>query len=152
MQQFAYQSDFAAWALQQAELMRSGRFAEMDWLNIIEEMEDMGKSQHRALNNRLIILIGHLLKWQFQPEMNHGNSWRLTIAEQRRAIRQLCKESPSLKAKFHDNQWFNEIWQDALDLAYDETGLPQNTLPEQPIWSLDAILETGFFPDSSTSN
>ncbi len=44
----------------------------------------MGRGEKRELAGRLKVLLAHLLKWRHQPG-NRGNSWRLTIEEQRRA-------------------------------------------------------------------
>ena len=78
-------ADFFSWAMQQAELLRAGRLAEIDREQLAEEIEDMGRSLQRELVSRLTILFIHLLKWQFQPGYQ-GNSWRYTIEEQRDQI------------------------------------------------------------------
>ena len=80
-----HRQDFRAWTRQQADLIRSGRFAELDAVNLIDEIEDMGGSRERELESRLGVLLAHLLKWRYQPD-RRGRSWRLTIAEQRRRI------------------------------------------------------------------
>ena len=90
----AYDTDFAAWAAEQAGLLRAGLVNSIDFRNLAEEIEDMGKSEQRALESRLQVLICHLLKWKFQPEQR-GNSWRATIKEQRLKIKRLFSESPS---------------------------------------------------------
>ena len=75
-----YDRDFYAWANQQAALLRAGRLAEADIENIAEEIESMGRSEKRELVSRLVVLLQHLLKWQFQP-LFRGASWRLTYRE-----------------------------------------------------------------------
>ena len=62
-----YEDDLAAWAENNAALLRQGRLAEIDIDNIAEELEDLGKSERRALASHLRDLILHLLKWEFQP-------------------------------------------------------------------------------------
>jgi hypothetical protein len=91
-----YESDFYAWANEQATLLREGRFAEADVENIADEIESLGRSEKRDLVNRLAVLLAHLLKWQFQPVWR-GKSWRLTIKEQRRRLSEHLDENPSLK-------------------------------------------------------
>ena len=80
-----YEADFAAWAQQQADALRERRFDGLDYDNLIEEIESMGRQQRSELVNRLAVLLAHLLKWQLRPEARpaHGRSWRLTIKEQR---------------------------------------------------------------------
>src|SRR5580658_11093024 len=92
-----YERDFHAWTMQQAELLRARRLDCADLDNIAEEIEDMGKNVRRGLTSRLAVLFVHLLKWQFQPTF-HGNSWRLTLKEQRRTLRRHSRDNPSLKS------------------------------------------------------
>jgi hypothetical protein len=73
-----YETDLYSWALHNAELLRQGRFAKIDTEHIAEELEDRGKSERRALENRLIILVAHLLKWEHQPDHRSG-SWEGSI-------------------------------------------------------------------------
>lgn len=139
----SYQSDFAAWAFAQADLLRVGNLKNLDIANLVEEIEAMGRSEHRSLENRLILLIGHLLKWQFQQD-RRGNSWSRTIREQRKGIGKLVKDSPSLKAHFDDDEWFVDIWDSAVSFAVAETDL--DIFPNQPIWSLSQVLQDGWLP------
>lgn len=94
-----YETDFYLWTQQQAALLRQGQFSELDTAHLIDEIEDMGGSKERELESRLGVLLAHLLKWEFQPE-RRGNSWRLTIKEQRRRIDRLLKKNPGLKSLF----------------------------------------------------
>jgi len=63
-----YDADFYAWTLEQSNLLKSGQLQKLDIENLVEEIESLGKQQRRELRNRLGILIGHLLKWQYQPD------------------------------------------------------------------------------------
>ena len=93
-----YDRDFHAWAGEQAALLRAGRLAEADIAHIAEEIESMGRGEKRELISRLKVLLVHLLKWRFQPA-GRGNSWRLTIAEQRREVADHLDDNPSLRAQ-----------------------------------------------------
>lgn len=73
-----YETDVVAWSNEQAELLRSGKFSEIDGKNIAEEIADVGKSEQRELASRMAVLIAHLLKWKYQPE-RRGSSWEKTI-------------------------------------------------------------------------
>lgn len=144
MNPIAYEQDFAAWAFNQAALMKAGQLNHLDLNNLIEEMESMGRSEHRELGNRMILLIGHLLKWHYQPA-RQGNSWRRTIAVQRKNVLKLLQDSPSLKAHFDDVEWFQDIWTEAVDFAERETQL-HDIFPEEPIWPLSDILTDHWLP------
>ena len=80
MQIVDYEADFYAWASQQAELLRQQQASGLDWTNLAEEIEAMGRSEKRQLASRLEVLMMHLLKWQYQPNFR-SRSWQLTIQE-----------------------------------------------------------------------
>jgi Domain of unknown function DUF29 len=62
-----YSTDFYAWTQEQATLLRQGKLDTIDVMNLIEEIESLGKQQQQEFKNRLGVLIGHLLKWNYQP-------------------------------------------------------------------------------------
>lgn len=142
-----YNTDFAAWAFQQAALLKGRKFDQVDWDAIIDEIESMGKAEHRDLMSRMQVLITHLLKWQFQPE-RRGSSWVSTIQEQRRKIEDACEDMPSLKGDLSNAEWLMKVWFRAVRDATIETGLPKNTFPQSPIWTVDKILADDFYPQS----
>ncbi len=91
----AHDTDFFGWTRQQAQRLRTGRLDQLDVSNLIDEIEDLGKSQIRELENRLGILLAHLLEWRYQPE-RRGVRWKTTIREQRRRLTRLLADNPSL--------------------------------------------------------
>ena len=99
MKKTTHENDFFAWTQEQAYLLRNGQIHQIDVVNIAEEIEDMGRSEKRELESRLEVLIMHLLKWQFQPNLR-SRSWQLTIKEQRIRLEKLLKENPSLNPFF----------------------------------------------------
>ena len=85
-----YEQDFYAWTQQQATLLRSGKFSEIDVENVAEELESMGRSDKREIDSRLEVLLVHLLKWQLQEGFRSG-SWSGSIREQRSRIEDLLQ-------------------------------------------------------------
>jgi hypothetical protein len=70
-----YDIDYAAWARCTADLLRARHYEALDIVHLLEELDDMGKSEQRELENRLTILIAHLLEWQYQlPRLSER--WR----------------------------------------------------------------------------
>lgn len=69
-----YEQDFYGWTQEQGALLREGRFNALDIANLIEEIETMGRAEKRELQNRLMVLLVHLLKWKYQPA-RRGRSW-----------------------------------------------------------------------------
>src|SRR5439155_17853134 len=110
-----------AWAQEQADLLRAGKLSSIDIPHIAEEIEDVGKSEQRALASRMTVLLAHLLKWQYQSA-RRGSSWRRTIEAQREDIVYTLTESPSLKPKLSDPVFIRLIWKKAIAQAVVETG------------------------------
>ena len=121
-----YEKDFLAWTQQQSKLIRQGRWQEVDLDHLIEELEDMGKSNHRELESRLVVLLAYLLKWEFQLNQLQdkwrefdGRSWRKTIIEQRVQIERLLEDRSSLSSHFETI--LQQAYSTALKLACKET-------------------------------
>jgi len=121
-------------------LLRQQKWESVDIANLIEEIETLGRQERRELKNRLGILLGHLLKWQYQPELR-GNSWLATIREQRREV-ETCSRKPSLKPYL--GRLFKSLrkW---LDLQSGNKTTLRN-LPEICPYTLEQALDN-VFPD-----
>ena len=91
-----YDQDFYAWTQTTADLIRAGKWDDLDREALAEEIESLGKSQHRELGSRLDVLVMHLLKWRYQPDYQ-TRSWRDSIVENRARIPDCLTESPSLR-------------------------------------------------------
>lgn len=142
-----YHTDFYAWANQQAALLREGKFQAADIEHIAEEIESMGRSEKRELFSRLVILMMHLLKWQFQP-MLRGHSWRATIKVQRRELVRHLADNPSLKSRLPD--LIPEAYSDAILMADRETGLAESAFQTRCPWSFDDMVNPEMWPDGSS--
>ena len=91
-----YEQDFYAWTQEQGALLRDRKTKALDYVNLAEEVESLGKSQQHALESRLEKLVLHLLKWHIQPAKRlRGQTWQRTILEQRRRIDRLPAKSES---------------------------------------------------------
>jgi hypothetical protein len=147
-----YERDFDAWVQRQVFLLRQGKTGEIDVEHLIEELEDMGKSNLRELESRFIILIAHLLKWQFQLETLatqwkefEGKSWRKTIIEQRAQLLFLIKKVPSLKSSLH--LAMTEAYPEARRLTIRETNLAPDVFPVDCPYSVEQLFDEDFYPD-----
>lgn len=150
-----YQTDYSAWVKRHIELLRDRRFAELDIDHLLEELSDMSKSERRELASRLLILIAHLLKWEYQyPLLSErwrefdGRSWRNTIVEQRKQVSVLLRQAPGLKSTLGET--ISAVYPDAVDLASKETQLPPETFPEQCALTGAQLLDDDFFPRGNT--
>jgi Domain of unknown function DUF29 len=122
-----YDQDFYAWTQRQAELLRSGKLDDLDIDNLVEEIESLGRQERQELENRLGILLGHFLKWRYQPEAR-SKSWRATIREQRQQIQRHLEENPSLKPYL--SEAIEIGYQTGLNLIDIETPLDSRQLPQ----------------------
>jgi hypothetical protein len=138
-----YDQDLYGWAMQSARLVRERRFAELDLEHLAEELESMGKSELRALESRLTVLLAHLLKWHFQPD-RRSKSWRRTLIEQRKRIARLLRDSPSLEPRLIE--LLSDAYDSAVRLAADETGLDETDFPPSCPYPIDQVLDEGFYP------
>lgn len=132
-----YDQDVAAWAAEQARLIREGRFEQLDIEHIADEIEDVGKSEQRELASRMAVLLAHLLKWQVQPTLRVASRDR-TIREQRKQVLRRLKRTPSLRPLLSDPEWGEGVWGDAVTLAISETGL--DAFPDACPWNLPDVL------------
>lgn len=139
-----YHSDYDAWLKDNLELLRQSRFEQLDVEHLIEEMEDMGRKERGELASRVLILVAHLLKWQFQPA-HRSSSWRGSIAEQRVRIQRRLRLSPSLKSFLP--KAVEETYADAVGLAAEETGLGQDAFPASCPYTTEQVLDRAFLPN-----
>jgi hypothetical protein len=131
-----YEQDETAWLEAMAALAASGRYAEMDYAHLSEYLADMARRDRREVFSRLVVLLCHLLKWEHQPEHRSG-SWRGTIREQRRELRQLL-ESGTLRN--HAEAVLAEAYAEARRQAADETELSLDVFPVENARSVDELL------------
>jgi hypothetical protein len=140
-----YQSDFYSWTQQQAAFLKARQFKELDFENLIEEIESMGASERKELDSRLIELLLHLLKWQYQPERK-GSSWEVSIAKQRDGIDKVLHDNPSLKHQL--DKRVADCYVYARRYVAIETQLPKVRFPEECPYSLAQLFDANFLPDA----
>lgn len=124
-----YEEDVYGWAMAQAALLRESRPRRVDWENIAEELEDVGKSQYDALESALRLLLLHMLKWDHQPAFR-SRSWLLTIREQHRQFGRRLSRNPGLRSSLDEMRI--EAYQQARITAQNETGLDLDVFPLDP--------------------
>jgi hypothetical protein len=146
-----YDTDFYAWTMEQATLLRKEKPAHLDWENIAEEIESLGRRERSEIKSRLTVLLEHLLKlnfWKTKLELNQ-RGWKVTVREQRRQINEQLRESPSLKN--YPQEILPSCYQTArervinlLELDYLNEDL---LIPQECPYSLDQTLNEVFLPN-----
>jgi hypothetical protein len=154
--QAEYEKDFHRWIELHIDLLENGHVHELDTAHLIEELKDMANRDRNELVSHLKILIAHLLKWQFQfkhfaESWQHAGdyaakSWQYRIVEQRSEIHDQLENIPSLKK--HLDESVNKAYPKAVALATKETGLMADTFPHDCPYSLEQLLDDGFYPEA----
>lgn len=139
-----YEQDYYLWLETQGNQIRSGNFDALDWENLLEELESLGRSEKNALKSRLTVLLLHLLKYQYQPS-HPSNSWLCTINEQRRRINFVLEDSPSLKSYLVDV--FDKCYTVARRDAASETGLAIEIFPSESSFTIEDTLNSDWLPE-----
>lgn len=141
-----YDTDVAAWAERQAGALRRRAANEVDWDNVAEEIGEVAASQKREVRYRLRVTCEHLLKWRYLRQRRHqGQSWQITLDEQRRALQELFEDSPSLRG-FAERALaaaFANALQDVERRSGKSLGL-DDSCP----WSLDQVWALAFLPEA----
>lgn len=138
-----YEQDYLQWIQTTLNQLQYQDYANVDWENLIEEIADMGRRERRSFVSNLIILLLHLLKWQYQIEMRSG-SCKGSIIEHRRRLHQILKDSPSLKPYLEEI--LPQCYQDARQQASAETELSLETFPPNCHYQISEIIDSEFFP------
>lgn len=141
MEASLYEKDFYQWTIEQSQNLRFGNFDGLDLQNLAEEIESLGRQEKRELENRLSVLIGHLLKWQYQQE-KRTRSWQITINGQRREIKRLLADNPSLKSYLDKAR--EQGFVSGLDLVLSETPLKKKELPYECPYTIEQIFDYSF--------
>lgn len=141
--QTLYDTDYLQWIETTVEKLQSQDYANVDWENLIEEMADIRKSERRSLKSNFIVILVHLLKWEFHPEKKSG-SWEASIIEHRRRVKEVLDDSPSLKSYLESV--LSECYLQAVKQAKAETNLPIESFPVMCPYELAKVTNDEFLP------
>jgi hypothetical protein len=135
-----YEKDFNLWVEKTVEIIKNRDVKNMDWENLLEEIEDMGASQKRSLDSYVQRLIEHILKlkyWHSERERNE-KGWRSEVVNFRNRINRLLKKNPSLKnyliSEYLDN------YQDAIAAMSEKFDIPGDSMI-----SVNEIMKKDYF-------
>jgi Domain of unknown function DUF29 len=133
-----YDTDYVAWLEEQVAHLRAGRLRALDVENVAEELEGLMRSQRQQLENRLEVLILHLLKWNHQPDQR-SNRWRSRVHKHRTRVRRLLRDSPSLKREVEP--MCRDVYPGAVERAVIETCLTEAIFPSCLPYSVEQIFK-----------
>jgi hypothetical protein len=130
-----YDQDFALWLEQVANQLRRGDFSHLDIDNLVEELDALGRSQKREIKSRLVVLLAHLLKRLYIDSAYDNRGWEVTIREQRRELRLLLEQSPSL------GSYAVDVLEDAYTIALSEVREDYAKVSFPDHWPLSTALD-----------
>jgi hypothetical protein len=132
-----YEKDEHLWLLENAKLLREGKWEQADFDNIAETLEDMGRRDLREVISRLKVLMIHLL--------TRSSSWKGTIRHQRDELSSMFEDSYNLKKHAEDS--FSKSYKKAREIASDETGLPLSHFPEAYPFTFEQVIGEDYLPE-----
>jgi hypothetical protein len=115
-----YHKDGYGWAMAQAAIIRAGQLDSIDWENVAEEIESVGKQERSEYISHMIRVMCHMLKWDVQPQRS-GMSWWLSIMNGRGDADRVLDRNPSLKPVL--DEMHEEALKYAKRQAIAETGV-----------------------------
>ena len=141
-----YDTDYNLWVLDTVKKLENRDLDSLDWDNLIEEVLDLSKRNKKKIKSLLRHLWEHLLKikyWESEKERSKGH-WQGEIINFQKQIKDELEDSPSLKRYL--SEIYEECYQDGREIASKRSQLPLNTFPEDPIASLEEILDENWLP------
>lgn len=138
-----YDTNYDAWLAKQIKSLQEGKLDTLDIPHLIEELEGLNKSNKRELRSYLVVLLAHLLKWEFQPQ-NRSGSWLGSIKNSRKGILAVLQDQKSLKNILPDI--LNDAYQDAVEWASDETGIKPHLFPPDCPYSVKQLKDKDWLP------
>ena len=136
-----YAADFYDWTRAQSAALRRRDVNDLDYDNLAEEVEALGRRERREIRAHLEVLLIRLLRWKYQPDLRCGR-WRGSIAEARHQIELVIEDSPSLAS------WPAEVignaYQHAAARVKRETRM--EALPAEVPWTAAEVLKAEWLP------
>jgi hypothetical protein len=141
-----YDTDFYAWTQDQAAALRAQELKTLDWDNLAEEIESLGRSERYAIESHLQTLLTHLLKWRYDPATEPRRGWRITIRNARLDIDKRARG----RLQGYPASYLADAYRAAREDAADETDLPLATFPDACEWTVAQVRDPNYWPDAPT--
>jgi hypothetical protein len=141
-----YDRDYQLWLETTLEQLRNSEYSQVDWENLLEEIEGMTRSDKRALKSLLTRLFEHFLKlayWESEREYNQAG-WKGEVRNFRVQIKDLLEDSPSLKPYLQEI--IDKSYKNAVRITSDKMQISPKKLPSDPIANVEQILDEDWLP------
>lgn len=139
-----YETDYDTWLATQIQSLQQGKLEALDLPHLIEELEGLNKSNERELDSYLVVLLTHLLKWQYQPQLRSG-SWSGSIKNSRNRMAKLFKQQRSLHKRLPE--FLSAAYQDAKEWAAEETRIKADLFPVECPYTVEQLTDKNWLPE-----
>ena len=142
-----YDTDILAWSRQQTDLLRrmaagEGVNDKVDWSNVIEEIDSVGRSELRAVASALKNAMQHKLYLLGWPNAQAARHWQVEIRTQLAQAHKDYRESMRREIEPELSDLYRLARLGVEGHVLDE-GPPVLVLPDQCPWTLDELLSEG---------
>lgn len=139
-----YEVDDVQWLEETIDLLKKQQFQQLDWENLIEELEDLGKEKKNAVASLLEQVIRHLLLLQYwTSELDYKQvHWQEEIYN----FRIQLKRRLTTNLRDYLETELTSIYQDTLGFVEIKT---QNsiTFPPECPYNLNQLLDIDWLPN-----
>ncbi len=132
--------DFNLWVEKTKKAIQNRDFENMDWDNLLDEIDDMGKSEKRSLDSYMQRLIEHILKLKYWDEEVERcrKGWQQEVVNFRNRIKRILKKNPSLKNYLKSE--YADLYQDAISTMVFDFEIPEDSFVE-----VEQIMQNDYF-------
>jgi len=121
-----YEKDFYLWVIENLKLLKNKEYDLVDWENLLEEIEDMGRSLYIAMLRQMRKIMEGLYKWENFKNHPEADDWVEEISRARRELRDIFEDSPSLKAIAQEKDTMRRAWELSVRALVDWFENPKN--------------------------
>lgn len=129
-----YQNDYYQWTIDQAQALKERNLDKLDWENVIDEIEALGRSDYQTVVSLLTRILQHRLKIDFANKPEAHRHWNQEIKAFSNTLRR--RYSPSMKPKLKED--WQGIYSDAIDLYLID--YPPSDFPQECPYALEDFL------------
>jgi hypothetical protein len=147
-----HDQDLQSWIASTIQHLKNRQFDALDIEYLIEELNDLGKSEKNALTSNLMILLAHLLKLKVQDAPDSMKmSWYHSVIEHRQRVLNNLENTPSLKSFLLEA--INRAYSQGRKLAIKESKFAafgvriadESEYPDICPFSVEQILDEDFY-------
>ena len=134
-----YEKDFYLWVQENLKLLKNREFHLVDWENLLEEIEAIGRSLFREVLKQMAKVMEGLYKWENFKDHPEMYDWAEEVSRARRELREIFEDSPSLKAIAQNKDTLQRAWK--LSVRAMERCLKSHPFPQECPYTFQQIME-----------